>query len=152
MIFPDLVKSSTRLVPTHTFRGKLDLISAINEDQNDGCCLVHVINTVEGSSLQDRWVTEYHLCYKYKDHPYGRVTLEISESYRASCRVFLVQRYPSYKVLVFPNFTAIARPEYCTEWVLSEEEPLEDIVRWFQSAGLQYAMATPPKVVKLGAS
>ena len=92
IIFPDLVKYSTRLAPAHTFRGKFDWISTINEDRNDGCCLVHGINTADRSSLQDRWVTEYHLGYKYKDNPYRRVTLAISESYRASCRVFLVQR------------------------------------------------------------
>ena len=102
MIFLDLVKSLTRLAHVHMFRGKFDQILVINEDQNDGCCLVHAINTADGSSLQDRWVIEYHLCYRYKDHPYGRVTLAISESYRASCRVFLVQRYPSYRVLVSP--------------------------------------------------
>ena len=152
MIFQDLVKSSTRLVPTHTFQWKFDWISAINEDRNDGCYLFHAINTADGSSIQDRWVTEYHLGYKYKYHPYRRVTLAISESYRASCRVFFVQRYPSYRVLVFPNFAAITHPEYWNKWVLSEEEPLEDIVRRFQSGGLQSAMTTLSKVVKLSTS
>ena len=51
MSFLDLVKSSTRLAPTHTFRGKFDRISAINEDRNDGCCHVHEINTADESSL-----------------------------------------------------------------------------------------------------
>ena len=78
--------------------------------------------------------------------------MAILESYRASCRFFLVKRYPSYRVLVFPNFAAISHPEYCIEWVLSEEEPLEDIVRRFQSGGLHSTMITPPKVVKLGTS
>ena len=50
MIFPDLVKYSTRLAPAHMFRGKFDRISAINEDRNDGCCLVHAINTTDGSN------------------------------------------------------------------------------------------------------
>ena len=78
--------------------------------------------------------------------------MAILESYRASCRVFLVQRYPSYRVLVVPNFATISHLEYCNEWVLFEEEPLEDIVRRFQSGGLQSAMMMPPKVVKLGTS
>ena len=78
--------------------------------------------------------------------------MAISESNKASCRVFLVQRYPSYRVLVFPNFAAIARPEYCTEWFLSETEPLEDIVQRFQRGVLVSAMTTLPKVVKVGTS
>ena len=63
-----------------------------------------------------------------------------------------MQRYSSYRVLVFPNFAAISSPEYCTEWFLSETEPLEDIVKQFQSGGLVSIMATPPKVVKVGTS
>ena len=35
---------------------------------------------------------------------------------------------------------------------MSEEGPLEDIVRWFQHSGLVSTMMMPPKVVKLGAS
>ena len=34
---------------------------------------------------------------------------------------------------------------------MSEKEPLEDIVRQFQRGGLESAMMTPPRVVKLGA-
>ena len=78
--------------------------------------------------------------------------MAISKSYRASYRVFLVQRYPSYRMLVFPNFAAIAHPKYCVKWVLSEEEPLENIVRRFQSGGLVSAMTPPPKGVKIGTS
>ena len=63
-----------------------------------------------------------------------------------------MQRYSSYRVLVFPNFAAIAHPKYCVKCVLSEEEPLENIVRRFQSGGLVSAMTTPPKGVKLGTS
>ena len=37
-------------MPAHKFQGKFDRISAINEDQNDGFCLVHTINTTDGSS------------------------------------------------------------------------------------------------------
>ena len=111
------------------FEGNLNVFSAINEDQNDGCCLVQAINSVDGSSLDDRCFKYYHLHYKYRDHSYRRVAFTISESYREIGRVFPIQRYSSYRVLVFPNFAAIARPEYCTKWVLSEEEPLEDIMR-----------------------
>ena len=82
MIFPDLVKYSTRPAPAHKFRGKFDRISAINEDQNDGCCLVHAINTADGPSLNDCCFIDYHLCYKYRDHSYRRVTFAIFESYR----------------------------------------------------------------------
>ena len=63
-----------------------------------------------------------------------------------------MQRYSSCRVLVFPNFAAIVSPEYCTEWFLSEMEPLEDIVKRFQSGGLVSAMMTPPKGVKIGTS
>ena len=83
MIFPDLVKSPTRLAPEHMFRGKFDQISAINEDRNDGCCLVHAINAADGSSLDDRCFRDYRLRYKYRDYSYRRVTFAISESYRA---------------------------------------------------------------------
>ena len=34
---------------------------------------------------------------------------------------------------------------------MSEKEPLEDVVRRFQRGGLESAMTTPPRVVKLGA-
>ena len=67
-------------------------------------------------------------------------------------RVSPVKRYYSYRVLVFPNFVVIAYPECCTEWFLSETEPLEDIVQRFQRGGLASVMTTPPKVVKLGTS
>ena len=63
-----------------------------------------------------------------------------------------MQRYFSYRVLVFPNFIALVSPYYCTKWFLSETEPLEDIVRRFQSGGLTSAMTMPPKVVKLNTS
>ena len=63
-----------------------------------------------------------------------------------------MQGYSSYRVLDFPNFVAISLLEYCIEWVLSEEEPLEDIVRRFQHGGLAYAMKTLAKGVKLGTS
>ena len=76
----------------------------------------------------------------------------ISESIEKFVRVSPVKRYSSYRVLVFPNFTAIASPEYCTEWFLSEMEPLEDIVQRFQHGGLVSAMTTPPKVAKVGTS
>ena len=89
MIFPDLVKYSTRPVPAHKFRGKFDHISAINEDQNDGYCLVHAINTTDGSSLDDRCFRDYRFHYKFRDHSYRRVTFVIFESYRAIWRVVL---------------------------------------------------------------
>ena len=63
-----------------------------------------------------------------------------------------MKRYSSYRVLVFPNFAAIAHLEYSTKWVMSEEEPLEDIVQRFQSGGLMSAMTTLPKGVKIGTS
>ena len=83
MIFPDLVKYSTRPVPAHKFRGKFDRISAINEDRDDGCCLIHAINTANGSSLSDHCFRDYRLRYKYTDHSHKRVTFVISKSYRA---------------------------------------------------------------------
>ena len=76
-------------MPAHKFRGKFDQISAINEDQNDGYCLVHAINTVDGSNLDDRCFKECHLRYKFRAHSYRRVTFVISESYGAIWRVFL---------------------------------------------------------------
>ena len=58
----------------------------------------------------------------------------------------------SYRVLVFPNFAAIASSEHCTKLFLSETEPLEDIVQIFQRGGLVSAITMPPRVVKLGTS
>ena len=34
---------------------------------------------------------------------------------------------------------------------MSEKEPLEDVVRRFKRGGLEFAMMTPPGIVKLGA-
>ena len=63
-----------------------------------------------------------------------------------------MQRYSSYRVLVFPNFAAIASLDYCTDLFLSETEPLEDMPRRFDPGGRRSAMTTPPRVVKLGTS
>ena len=63
-------------------------------------------------------------------------------------RVFLSR---DTSVTSFPNFAAIASLEYCTKWCMSEKEPLEDVVRRFKRGGLESAMATLPRVVKLGA-
>ena len=76
----------------------------------------------------------------------------ISESIEQFVRFFPVKRYCSYRVLVFPNFAAIASSEYCTKWVLSKIEPLEDIVQRFQRGGLVSVMTTPLRVVKVGTS
>ena len=51
-----------------------------------------------------------------------------------------------------PDLEAITRPTYSTKWVLSKDEPIEAILKRFERGGLIAAMATPPKVVKLGAS
>ncbi len=32
---------------------------------------------------------------------------------------------------------------------MSDQEPLEDIIRRFRCGGLEFAMATPPRIVKL---
>ena len=112
-----------------SFKGNLIRFSAINEDQNDGYCLVHAINTTDSSSLDDRCFGDYHLHYKFRDHSSRRVTFAISESIEQFVRVFPVKRYCSYRVLVFPNFAAISSSEYCTRRFMSEKEPLEDIVR-----------------------
>ena len=67
----------------HTmFKGDLIGFSAINEDRDNRCCLIHAINVANGSSLNDRCVRYYCLHYKYIDHSYRRVTFVISESYR----------------------------------------------------------------------
>ena len=129
MIYLDLINLRRDRRLHASFEGNLIRFSAINEDRNDGCCLVHAINTADGSSLNDFCFRDYRLRYKYRDHSYRRVTFVISESYREIRRVFPVQRYSNYRVLVFPNFTTITSPEYCTEWFLSETEPLEDIMK-----------------------
>ena len=41
---------------------------------------------------------------------------------------------------------------FYTEWVLPEEEPLEDMLRCFDPGGRMSAMTTLPRVVKLGIS
>ena len=73
----------------HTiFEGNLIRFSALNEDWDDGCCLIHAINVTNGSSLNDRCFRDYHLHYKYIDHSNKRVTFTISESYKPIFRVF----------------------------------------------------------------
>ena len=88
VIFPDLVNLGRDRCLCTIFKGNLIEFSAINEDKNDGCCLVHAINAVDGSSLSDHCFREYRLHYKYIDHSHRRVTLAISESYRAICKIF----------------------------------------------------------------
>ena len=82
MIFPDLVNLRWDRHLYAIFEGNLIGFSAINEDRNDGCCLVHAINVVNGSSLSDRCFRDYRLRYKYIDQSHRRVTFVISESYR----------------------------------------------------------------------
>ena len=102
-IFPDLVNLGRDCQCLHIiFEGNLIGFSAINEDRDDGCCLIHAINVTNGSSLSDHCFIDYLLQYKYTDHSNRRVTFVISESYKAIFRVFPVQRYSSYRVLVFP--------------------------------------------------
>ena len=68
----------------HTiFEGYLIRFSALNEDQDDGCCLIHAINTADRSSLDDCCFRDYCLQHKNRDHSYRRVTFVIFESYRA---------------------------------------------------------------------
>ena len=88
MIFLDLVNLGRDERLCTIFKGNLIGFSAINEDRNDGCCLVHAINATDGSSISDRLFKEYHLHYKYIDHSHRRVTLAISESYRTICKSF----------------------------------------------------------------
>ena len=50
MIFLDLVNLRRDRRLHASFKGNFIGFSAINEDRNDGCCLVHAINTTDGSS------------------------------------------------------------------------------------------------------
>ena len=88
VIFPDLVNLGRDRRLCIIFKGNLIGFSAINEDRNDGFCLVHAINTTDGSNLSDRCFRDYHLHYKYIDHSHRRVNFEIFESYRAICNSF----------------------------------------------------------------
>ena len=88
VIFPDLVNLGRDRRLCTIFEGNLIGFSAINEDQNDGCCLVHAINVADRSTLSNRCFRYYRLRYKYIDHSHRRVTLVISESYRAICKSF----------------------------------------------------------------
>ena len=151
MIFPDLVNLGRDWRLCTIFKGNLIGFSAINEDRNDGCCVVHAINAVDGSNLSDRCFRDYRLRYKYIDHSHRRVTFMISKSYRAICKSFPCAEIFQLHSASFPIFVAIASPEYCTSWFMSEKEPLEDVVRRFQPGGLESSMTTPPRFVKLGA-
>ena len=102
MIVRDLVNRGRDCHLRTIFEGNLNAFSAINEERGAGCCLFHAINATNGSSLSDRYFRDYHLHYKYVDHSNRRVTFAISETYRVICRVFPVQRYSSYRVLVSP--------------------------------------------------
>ena len=79
VIFPDLVNLGRDRRLCTIFEGNLIRFSAIKEDRNDGCCLVHAINTTNGSSLSDHYFRDYLLHYKYIDHSNRRVTFAISE-------------------------------------------------------------------------
>ena len=48
-----------------------------------------------------------------------------------------------YRVLWFSEVATIAHPPFYAKWVLSEDEPLENILRRFQRHGLAGAMALP---------
>jgi len=48
-----------------------------------------------------------------------------------------------YRVLWFSEVATIARPPFYAKWVLSEDEPLENILRRFQRHSLAGAMASP---------
>ena len=89
VIFLDLVNLGRDWRMCIIFKGNLIGFSAINEDRNDGCCLVHAINASNGSSLSDRCFRDYGLRYKYIYHSHRRVTLAIYESYRAICKSFI---------------------------------------------------------------
>ena len=103
MIVLDLVNLGRDFRHLHTiFEGNMIRFSALNEDRDDGCCLVHAINATDGSSLNDHCFRDYRFHYRYTVHSNRRVTFAISESYREICRVFPVQRYSSYRVLVSP--------------------------------------------------
>ena len=102
MIVRDLVNRGRDCHLRTIFEGNLNMFSAINEEQGMGCCLVHAINAANRTSLSYRCFKYYHLHYKYTDHSEIKVTFAISESYRVICRVFPMQRYSSYRVLVSP--------------------------------------------------
>ena len=102
MIFPDLVNLGRDRCLCTIFKGNLIGFSAINEDQNDGCCLVHAINSADGSNLSDHCFRDYRLRYKYIDHSHRRVTFAIFENIEQVVGVFLEQRYSSYRVLFSP--------------------------------------------------
>ena len=87
----------------HTiFKGDLIEFLALNEDRGARCFLFHAINAANRSILSDRCFRDHRFHYKCTDHSDRRVNFAISESYRAICRVFPVQRYSSYRVLVSP--------------------------------------------------
>ena len=88
MIVLDLVNLGRDRCMYTIFEGNLIVFSTINKDRNDGCCLVHAINVIDGSSLSDRFFRDYRLHYKYTDHSNIRVTFAIFESYRAICKSF----------------------------------------------------------------
>ena len=151
VIFPYLVNLGRDGRLCTIFKGNMIRFSAINEDRNEGCCLVHAINVANRSNLSDRCFRDYRLRYKYIDHSDRRLTFAIFESYREICKILSWAEILQLQSASFPNFAAIATLEYCTRWCMSEKEPLEDVVRWFQCGGLLSVMMMPPRVVKLGA-
>ena len=88
VIFPDLVNLGRDRHLHKIFEGNLIIFSAINEDQDDRCCLIHATNATNGSSLNDRCFRDYLLHYKYTDHSNRRVTFAIYESLRVIYIVF----------------------------------------------------------------
>ena len=72
--FPDLVNlRQDRRLYTHTLREIWSDFS-IYWGSDDGCGLVHAINTTDGFSLDDRYVWDYCLWHKIRSYSFRRVT------------------------------------------------------------------------------
>ena len=72
--FPDLVNiRQDRRLHTHASR-EIDRISTFIEDRDDGCGLVHAINTTDGFILDDRYDQDCRLWHKSRNYSFRRVT------------------------------------------------------------------------------
>ena len=119
VIFLDLVNLGRDRRLCTIFEGNLIGFSAINEDRNDGCCLVHAINATEGSSLSDHCFKDYRLHYKYIDHSHRRVTFAISESYKVIHKSFPYAEILQLQSASFPQFCS-----HCQSRVLHRVVPV----------------------------
>ena len=112
---PDLVNLwRDRCLYTHTSREIWSDFS-IYWGSDDGCGLVHAINTTDGFSLDDRCVWYYRLRYKSRSYSFGRVTFaRIQEPRVIEC----IDQFPCAELIPLQSAVISRDCIHCTSSVL----------------------------------